>query len=196
MTKKVDLEDKSFNESENFLWKIIGRYDSYYSSTNTKGNVLVAFNSFLIGILILKWSEISPSCGNEKIEITLKITMIIISTLGLISLFFTLNAVFPYLKSANNNLSNPQSPRCPSRIFFKDVASWNGADEKKTHLSYLEYVKKSNKEEILLDLAEQTTVLAQGLEKKHKKIEFAIFFIYAELFFIFIFFILNVCVYW
>ena len=42
-----------------FLWKVIGRIDSYMISTHNKAALLLAFNTFVIGGIILKWSDIT-----------------------------------------------------------------------------------------------------------------------------------------
>ena len=43
----------------NDTWmKLIGRYDFYNGSVNTKAALLVAFNTFVAGGIVLKWKDI------------------------------------------------------------------------------------------------------------------------------------------
>src|SRR5204862_7544080 len=44
-------------------WKLIGRYDFYFGSVNTKAALLVAFNTFVAGAIVLKWDDIRKTFG-------------------------------------------------------------------------------------------------------------------------------------
>lgn len=45
-----DVDDR-LDEAQriDFLWKVIARYDTYISATNTKASFLVALNSLVVG---------------------------------------------------------------------------------------------------------------------------------------------------
>ncbi|RLA81790.1 MAG: hypothetical protein DRG78_08610 [Epsilonproteobacteria bacterium] len=142
----------------------ISRYDSDYLGVNFKSSFLVIGNITILGFLISYFTKINM----QFFYISLFITTC--------SLFFTLLAIKPYLKSNSNK---------NSLIFFNDVANvkYDILCNKLNNLS---------KEQYINDLIEQMYVLSKGLQIKFKylNISTTLFMINCVLLFIYVLFIL------
>jgi hypothetical protein len=62
------MPELSDDQAEAMLWKVIGRYDHYYASTNVKASLLIAFNVLVISTIILKWSEAIALIDNSMLQ--------------------------------------------------------------------------------------------------------------------------------
>ena len=152
---------------------IIQRYDNYITGANTKGNFLIAFNTFLTGGIITSYTKIKElvilSLGKTFIEIQICILFI----LSILTILLVIKAVYPFLKSGNSSVE-----KYHSHIFFNSVAEFN-SDKK-----YYESLTGLSDEEFNRDLANQAFQLAKGLKNKYRFLEWAMLLVYGELFII------------
>jgi hypothetical protein len=144
---------------------LINRYDHYFDTVNNKGQFYLGLNTFLIGglgaaYLLLRQQQICSNC--------LDIMLVLLFSISFVSIFFTLRAILPYLKSGNK-------PTYTSIIFFGSVAS----------LTQEQFVQKTNtisEADLENDLIIQTYQLAKGLAQKFERLKFAGFFLALEFF--------------
>lgn len=148
---------------------IIGRFDTYIESTQTKSNLYLALNTAILGGII----TLLASTKSEDINPFSLIILGIIALLAVASISITLIAITPYLKSA--------SDKSNSVVFFQEV----------TKLTFEEYTNKINDisdKKFFLDLTCQAYSLASALKGKYQKlfyagrliiVEFALLLIYA-----------------
>jgi hypothetical protein len=138
------------------MWlKIIGRYDFYYGSVNTKAALLIAFNTFVAGSIAFKWADLQQAFINQKAEFVIEcILMIALVGASLVSLFYTFQSINPFLGSQRR----PNDYH--SVIFFGDVKDFQTPDE------YHKQVEKLTDRELRRDLAFQAHSLAAGLALK------------------------------
>lgn len=95
-------------------FKIIKRFDSYYTSINNKSSFLLAYNTFVIGYLLTNYSNLSYAICYIKIFTSIYLSIIIISV---ISLFLTILTISPFLKSFRGKDKNYKS-----LLFFKSIS--------------------------------------------------------------------------
>jgi hypothetical protein len=155
---------------DEILWNNIKRFDSYYATTNTKGSFILAFNTIIFSCLIFKWDDIVKLYNNQIIIVVINFILLAISLLALVSSFFMLKVVVPYLKSIK------RVGQYQSILFFEHIGEFS------TEQDYLDTISKIKENDITKDLAYQTYSLAKGLKKKFQfsKIAFGII-IYGEL---------------
>lgn len=151
------------NEKSELLWKTLTRYDFYINSTNSKATVLLAFNTFILSGLIVKWTEFFQIFDVPWLKKTATILLGIISVAAVVSLFLTLFVINPFLKS-------PRRPKdYHSNIFFGHVAEYNFAKD------YLASIQNQGSEDIVKDLSYQTHIVAQGIDRKFKCMKHAFY---------------------
>ncbi len=154
-----------------FLWKTIQRFDFYINSTNTKASSIIAFNTFVLGGIVLKASEILPSKGIDHcLYLTSGISLIISAIASLVSLIVTFFVISPFLKSSGDTDTKVKEPYS-STVFFADVSRLGSATQ------LLEQIKSSSDEVIYQDLSTQAYSLAQGLNGKFEKIKIIFYWI-------------------
>lgn len=142
---------------------IINRYDHYYDSVNNKGQFYLGLNTFLIGGLGAAYALTQQ----QHICIcSLNLFMISLLVINFISIFFTLRATLPYLKSGDNK-------NYKSLIFFGSVAEFSKEQ-------FIEKATNASAEDIKSDFAIQTYQLAVGLAKKFERLKFAGLFLAIE----------------
>lgn len=132
---------------------IIGRFDTYIESTQTKSNLYLALNTAILGGIITLVASTKP----EDVKNFSLIILGIIALLAVTSISITLIAITPYLKSVSE--SN-------SVIFFQDV----------TTCTFEEYKNKINdisEKKFLSDLTCQAYSLAGALKGKYQKLFYA-----------------------
>lgn len=145
----------------------ITRYDAYYNSVNTKARFIMIFAVFIIGTVILK----SDSFIHDVSPVW--VWGILLTALGilLLSSFFILilvvSSVSPYLEDGNADKEENTSI-----IFFRDVA--NSGSKK----NYLDRVTAQSEESMIEDLSRQCFILADGLDKKFRKLKKAYIALY------------------
>jgi hypothetical protein len=148
-TKKTDIE------TADFLWKVIQRYDYYIGTTNAKAALIVAFDTFVFGGIVLKWQDLLPFFGaHYKAAILASCLLFIAALASLVSLWTIFLVISPFLKS-------PRSPtKYHSAVFFGHVSEHKSADD------YLGCVRDLDEETLSRDLCAQAHVLSQGLRDK------------------------------
>jgi hypothetical protein len=149
---------------------IIQRFDNYINGANTKGNFLLAINTFLSGIIIANYSKLKELIVCENDMIYLNAILIILILLSICTTFFVLRAVYPFVLSGNSSIDSYHS-----HIFFNSVAEFK--DGKDYHKS----LTKQTDQKVDEDMAIQSFHLAKGLKSKFKFLEIAMKFVYAEL---------------
>jgi hypothetical protein len=139
----------------NDTWlKLIGRYDFYNGSVNTKAAMYVAFNVFVAGGIVLKWKDIQDALAGQKVAFFIVgVFLLVALAASLVSLWYTFRSVNPFLGS-------PSIPKnYHSLLFFGAVKEFNIED-------YHTEVAKLTDEELRRDLAYQAHALAEGLWRK------------------------------
>ena len=138
-----------------FLWSVIGRYDSYIGSTNTKGALLGTFNTFVLGTIVLKWKDLQTAlAGHPHCTTWAGIFVVLAAAATVVSLGFVFAAIHPFLKSYK------KVGGYHSNIFFVHVAEHpNGEDYRKS-------VMDADDAKDVTDLSHQAHVLAKGLGAK------------------------------
>jgi hypothetical protein len=146
-----------------FYWKVIGRYDSYIGTTNAKAAFLIAWNTFAIGSIGLKWGELlSPFALHPKTQIWATICLILIVICGLAGLWKVFGVVTPFL-------GRPRKAEAhQSVIFFEEIARFE------TNAAYHAVATELDGEALAFDLASQAYALAKGLSGKFAALKVAI----------------------
>lgn len=145
---------------------IIGRYDTYIESTQTKSNLYLALNTAILTGIITLLTALRPEDRDINVILVLGITAL----LALVSITITLLAITPYLKSVSNK-SN-------SLIFFQEVSNMT--------YDYHDKVEKISEAKFLKDLSCQAFSLAGGLKSKYQNLMIAGRIIIAEFMLLFI----------
>jgi hypothetical protein len=133
---------------------IIGRFDTYIESTQTKSNLYLALNTAILGGII----SIVASTKPEDITLFSLTVLGNIALLAVASITITLIAITPYLQSASDKNS--------SVIFFQDVTNF-------TFEEYSNRINDISDKKFLLDLTCQAYSLAGGLKAKYQKLFYA-----------------------
>ena len=136
---------------------VIKRYDNYIVSTNAKASLIIAFNSLIFGTVLFKFGDIISFYCSSGIRGFVGFLLVLISASSLLSLFFVFNVVYPYFGSTTNDKKQQTS-----LIYFGSVSKMSGQE-------YLDCLENRTIEELTADLAEQATILAEGLNKKMLK---------------------------
>jgi len=161
------------------LLKIITRYDTYIISTNAKASLIIAWNGVVIGSILLKYQDI---LGNFSIlspaYVWVKLIMVACGACAAISTAIIFTVVFPFLK--------PTRDGSKSLIFFGSVAAIPSSE-------YLTEVKMASALTFLEDLAAQASVLALGLDKKMRHLQYSINAIFIELALVFVLLCMHFC---
>lgn len=151
------MENGNQIDKEQFLWKVIDRFDTYIGSTNSKTAIIVAFNTFVITGIILKWSDIGNLfIGYPKLISLTNFLLIVAALSSTVSLWFVFKSVDPFLES-------PERPtQYTSAIFFGHVSKFQSPEDYATHLTQMDA------EGLFSDLANQAHVLSQGTSNKFR----------------------------
>ncbi|RYZ21834.1 MAG: hypothetical protein EOO16_11500 [Chitinophagaceae bacterium] len=136
---------------------VIGRYDHYYDSVNTKGSFIIGLNTFLLGGLLAGYVGLY-----EKIEIPQWIVALIIAfgLCSILSSMLTVFAIHPFLNSGNKDTKKR------SQIFFGSVSQYDREN-------FIEAFKARTEQQIVNDLSCQVWILATGLTKKYDYLRIA-----------------------
>lgn len=130
----------------------IDRFDHYYESVNSKTNLYITLNTFIISVVSAISSKIIVQLGNTFWSKFLVISIIIIAS---ISVIYTIWSSLPYLRSDNDSV-----------FYFGYVSNLSLKD-------LLSKLEASSTESSAQDLAQQLHALAQGLENKFNKLRIA-----------------------
>jgi len=135
----------------NFLWDNLARKDFLFDSTNQKAMVLIAFNTFAMGGIVLIYDVLSKKTG---LVLSLGLFgILVVCIASLVSIVATTLVLAPFRHdtglTANDELS---------LIFHKDIVS----------RSKDQYVRDcKGAQHLLEDIVTQTYSLAGGLKKKY-----------------------------
>ena len=142
---------------DDLLYKAIGRIDHYIGTMNAKAALVAAFNTFVIGALVLGWTDIVTAFdGFPRAAKGAGILLSLAAVSAVISLGSAFVAVKPYIGS-------PKAPnKYHSLLFFEHIA------EHRTGEEYHEALLRASPESITSDLALQAHALAIGLRSKSK----------------------------
>lgn len=144
---------------ENHYRLILQRIDNFINSINTKGALIVAFNTLICGNIVAKYSDFKYLIEHNQYPWIIQICLILIILVSLVSVFFVGLAVFPFLKSGNSS-----SEKYHSHIFFNSISEF------KTVEKFLKSCDSYTVESSLEDLKRQIYILSKGLKKKFKYI--------------------------
>lgn len=149
---------------------LIQRFDTYITGANTKGNFLLAFNTFLCGVVVTNYKNLILMVGDRVAITWLNVFLCVLIILGLIADALIIKAVYPFLTSGNSS-----KEKYHSMIFFKSVSEFE-SDKK-----YSEELKNQSDSEVDEDMRKQAYCLAKGLKSKYNDLAVAMRVIFAEL---------------
>jgi len=148
-------EEAARIDAPDIAWKILGRFDFYIGSTNAKAALLIAFNTFVTGTIVLKGQDVSALFGRYRMAYSLAVLALFVGALASVaSMWLTFKVIRPYLDSA-------RSPtQYHSVLFFNHVAEHANLDE------YRSAVQGLDEDALTKDLTAQAHALAVGLRSK------------------------------
>jgi hypothetical protein len=162
----IEREGKHSKVTDNeykidFLFEVIKRYDTYIVSTNAKASLIIAFNSIILGIVLLHFSDIIKFYPEPNYTYIAAKILVAIVLLSLISLLFMFNVVYPFFGSGADE--NEQ----------KDSLVFYGSVSKMDTQRYTDQIRKVSQEDLLADLSIQANILAKGLHGKMKSMRWS-----------------------
>jgi len=135
---------------------IVSRYDHYYEGINSKGNLYLALNTFIIGGAITGFFSLRTEVDLCRVLYVLFFTELAIC---LVSILFTLSAVKPFF--------GKKKVRNTSSVYYFDAVANQNLDDYKTRCL------TQSSEEFTDDLIGQAHQLAKGLKQKFFRIRIA-----------------------
>lgn len=154
-----------------FLWKVIQRYDVYINGSNAKAAILITFNTFVLGTIVIKSSEILGVYASSR-SVTSIVAFLLIATsiAATVSMWFGLNAIAPIFTSSK------EPTKYHSLIFFDHVSEFNNPD------AYRDAVNAVTPEALTDDLAKQAHALAGIAKTKFRRLMWSVrCIVFAEL---------------
>lgn len=156
-------------EDLEFKFKLIERFDGYYAEINNKGAFLLAFNTFIIGSLLISYKDLVEIIEwNKKSHFSILLGIILLMSLS--SMFFTIRAIMPYLKSKKDGDNVYKS-----FMFFKNIAEYDQS-------AYVSMMSNFQGLDISRELSIQVHNLSTGLHFKHKLVRVALIINIVQLF--------------
>lgn len=125
---------------------ILERYDHYIESVQSKSNLYITLNTFMLTGAITLYAGFK-----DQLDGCLRVWLLVIIGISILSLIYTLLALIPQTKKTEQD----------SVIFFGKVAEKNQPDE------YYESIKNMDEENFKKDLAQQVQQVAEIVHKKH-----------------------------
>lgn len=154
---------------------VINRYDEQLSNVNTKGSFLLAFNTFLIGGGITSYKDfISVLSLSSCYLCWFNFVVVLLLIVSLIAMWYTIRSVYPFLSSGN--IIEDPAKKYISLIYFDSITTHYKDGEQ-----YFEAIKKQNEEKVLEDLSRQAYIIGEGICRKFRNLNVALFFVYTEL---------------
>ncbi|MAT89526.1 MAG: hypothetical protein CMC35_02435 [Flavobacteriaceae bacterium] len=169
---------KEINEIEQSRY-VLNRFDHYIEGANSKGNFLLAFSAFLFGFIVTSFNDII-GFNNGKAENWTIGLLIGILVIGILSIGFTIAAVFPFLKTNNSS-----SKKYHSLVFFKSIADMNEED-------FLNQYKEQKDKKVCKDIAKQIYSISKGLKTKYNRIRWSIRMVFVQLILLLIIIIIKI----
>lgn len=133
---------------------MIERFDHYYDTVNSKGSFYIGLNTFILSGLCAGYISIETKIEQSS---CFWVLMVLIFSLCICSIFYTISAISPFVKD------NENKDDMPSHIFFGGIARYNLN-------AFLEKIREENSETIQEDMYRQVHCLANGLTTKFKKL--------------------------
>jgi hypothetical protein len=149
LEEKVDARSKMA-----FIFDVIKRYDSFTISTNFKASVVIAFNTLIVGSVLIKSMDIVRASNIALVKGLVSLLLFFLSMSSLVSLFFVFRVIYPFFKA--QSIKDEQQI---SLIYFQSVSRLTSQD-------YFRRLENSTYAALIKDLSEQATILASGLNKK------------------------------
>lgn len=147
---------------------VLNRFDHYIEGANSKGNFLLAFSVFLFGFIAAGFNDIVSF--NQRASTNWIIGLLIaILIIGLVSIAFTIAAVFPYLRTNNSS-----SKKYHSLVFFGSIAEMEEDD-------FLKQYGEQKDKKVSKDLAKQIYAVSKGLKVKYGRISWAMRLVFIQL---------------
>ena len=162
MTNTESQKSEENRQKFTFLLEVIKRYDTYIVSMNSKASLIIAFNSLVLGTVLLKFGGIIEFYSTTNMKSFVGFTLLLITASTLLSLFFVFQVVYPFFGTTSDNKQQKSS-----LIYFGSVSNMS-TDE------YLDKVTNSSLTQIIEDLSIQATILAGGLQDKMLKMRYSI----------------------
>lgn len=125
---------------------ILERYDHYIESVQSKSNLYITLNTFVMTGAVTLFAGFK-----DQLNECLTVWLLVIISISIISLIYTLLALIPQTKKTGQD----------SVIFFGNVAEMNHPDE------YYESIKDMDENAFKKDLAQQIQQVAKIVCKKH-----------------------------
>jgi hypothetical protein len=147
---------------------VLNRFDHYIEGANSKGNFLLAFSAFLFGFIVTSFNNIIEF-SNYKAENGTTGLLVGILVIGIISIGFTIAAVFPFLKTNNSS-----SKKYHSLVFFNSIADMKEED-------FLTQYREQKDKKVCKDIAKQIYAISKGLKTKYNRISWSIRLIFIQL---------------
>ncbi|AUX35790.1 MULTISPECIES: Pycsar system effector family protein [Sorangium] len=140
-----------------FLLKVIGRYDTYIGTTNTKAAGVVALCALLVGTTSAKWNELVM--GPKALQVLIGLSLIGAAVTALLSISYAVQTVFPQTNS-------PEKPQVySSLIAYAAVAKHEKPEE------YHTAILAQDEHARVLDCAFQAHTLAKITDDKFAKLK-------------------------
>jgi len=154
------------NDSISYILnKSISRYDNLIESVNTKVNFIIGFNTFLLGSIVLKSSELLSKLNYSFLKLLICIFIFVIFGGICATFYYCFQSVKPYLKSGNVDKN------------YKTLLFFDSVSKMKAEV-YLESVKSLTDEFLIEDLSRQVHTLSNGLSKKYRSISRCFWFFF------------------
>jgi hypothetical protein len=163
----------------------IGRYDHYFDSVNNKANFWLAFDSFVLGAVVVAYKDfVQPLYSLKpvsKAACWLDIEMGVFVLLSLLSIGLILLASYPFTRppkklpvsSAATEAPAPTDP--PLSSLYYDHVAIRTIEEFSAHLSQLPLAQLAH------DYHRQAHQLSQGLSAKYRRLRQAGWVLFAQL---------------
>ena len=136
------------------LFEIIRRYDAYILSTNTKASLILAFNTIILGGVLMQYSEIIKFFLSNEMKLFAAFLIFVLTISSLLSIFFVFKVVYPFFGSKLDDKNQGDS-----LIYFGSVSLLSSQE-------YQDKISRVSDENILIDLSSQANILASGLKQK------------------------------
>ena len=148
---------------------IIQRFDQYIAAANIKGNFLLAFNTFLCGIVVANYNELLKLVSSD-VDYILNGLIITLILCALISTGYIVAAVYPFFRSGKSS-----KEKYHSLIFFKTISEYTDDQE------FMERFQEQKDEDVHSDLARQAYWLSKGLADKYDRLAIAMGGVFVQL---------------
>jgi len=158
---------------------VLDRFDHYIEGANSKGNFLLAFSAFLLGFIITSFNQIIEFNNSDAKNWTISL-LVLTLMIGLVSIGFTILAVFPFLKTNNSS-----SKKYHSLVFFNSIADMEEEN-------FLKQYKEQKDKKACKDMAKQIYAISKGLKIKYFRISWAIRLVLVQLILLLIIIIIKI----